>query len=114
MEEKIEDIKIKKSLAEEVESFCKKWNVAACYICKKFTTYDFETIEESVGWVGTPYFFITEPNDEGLLLLADFLKYDTVISNICKWYKKSFVEEFKQLAKKVREEYDTRRDKKSD
>lgn len=107
MEEEIADSKIKKSLKEEVESFCEKWDVVAYYVCEKFTTYDFETTEESVGWVGNPCFFITKPEDEGLLLLADFLKYHTVISNIGKWYKPSFVKEFKQLAKKVREEYDT-------
>ena len=105
MEKEIKDSKIKKSLKKEVESFCEKWDVVACYVNKKFTTYDFETTEESVGWVGNSYFFITEPEDEGLLLLADFLKDHISISNVHKWYKPSFVKEFKQLAKKVREEY---------
>ena len=90
MEEKIKDSEVKKSLKKEVESFCEKWDVVACYVNKKYS-----------------YFFITEPEDEGLLLLADFLKDHIAISNVHKWYKPSFVKEFKQLAKKVREKYDT-------
>ena len=111
MEEEIKDSKVKKSLKEEVESFCDKWDVIACYACKDFTTYDFKTKEEPIthGWMGNPYFFIIESDNGGLLLLADFLKDDTVVSNVQKWYKSSFVKEFKQLAKKVRKEYDTRR-----
>lgn len=109
MEEKIKDSKIKKSLKEQVESFCEKWDVIACYACKDFTTYDFNTKEGSItrGWMANPYFFITKPEGEGSLLLADFLKDHITISNVHKWYKPSFVKEFKQLAKKVREEYDT-------
>ena len=114
MKEKIKDSEVKKSLAEEVKEFCEKWDVIACYASKDFTTYDFKTKREPItyGWMGNPYFFIVEPENEGLLLLADFLKDHIAISNVHKWYKPSFVKEFKQLAKKVREEYDTRRNQK--
>lgn len=106
MEEKIKDSKVKESLAEAVENFCKKWGVKAKYIYRNLYTEDFIHSYDYWRTVDNPYFYIDNDSDPPLLL-AMFYPKKITIHNKCLWYDCTFVKEFKQLAMKVREEYDT-------
>ena len=105
MEEEIKDSKVTKSLAEEVKEFCDRWGVRPTYIYRDLYTEDFVHSHDYWRTVHNPYFYIDD-NSDLPVLLATFYPKKTTFHNECLWYDSTFVKEFKQLAKKVRE-YDT-------
>lgn len=88
----------------KVKEFEDKWFVFSKYVCNEYETSDFVT--KDVCYFNTkkdPYFYVWCHKDP--LLMAEFKPKRIVYRNEASWYDKEFVNEFKNLAKLIKNEW---------